>query len=79
MDAWSLCMGCGSSEETWAPGFGEQGEVSHLRAARTLPCTDLPSHPQNLRGHHRCGRCVYLPVQGLSKETVTIQDPEKPE
>lgn len=54
MDVLSLCMGCGSSEATWAPGFGEWGKVSHLRAAWALPRTDLPPCPQNLCGHHRC-------------------------
>lgn len=58
--------------------MGGQG-VAWGGASRAFPSADLPSRPQKLRGHLRCGRCVRLPMQGLSKETMTIQVSEKPE
>lgn len=60
-------------------GFGQQGKGSCSGVPRAFPSADLPSCPQKLRGHLRCGRCVRLSMQGLSKETMTIQVSEKPE
>lgn len=60
-------------------GLGQQGKGSCSVVPRAFPSADLPSCPQKLRGHLRCGRCVRLSMQGLSKETMTIQVPEKPE
>jgi len=55
----------------------EKGDA--LGQLEPFQATDLPSCPPKLRGHLRCDRCVGLPVQGLSKETMTIQVSEKPE
>lgn len=79
MDEWRERTGRGSSGAVRARGFGQQGNGRCLGAAQAFPSTDLPPCPQKLRGHLRCGRCVRWPMQGLSKETMTIQVSEKPE
>lgn len=77
MDEWHERTGCGSSGAVQVHGFGQQGKGSCSRAAQAFPSADLPSCPQKLHVHLRWGRCVRLPMQGLSKETMTIQVSEK--
>lgn len=79
MEEWHEGTGHSCLGAVLVPGFGQQGKGSHSGAAWAFPSTDLPSCPQKLRGHLRCGECVRLPMQGLSKETMTIQVSEKPE
>lgn len=74
-----LVQGWVSGVRPLEQGFGQQGKGSCSGVPWAFPGADLPSCPQKLRGHLRYGTCVRLSMQGLSKETMTIQVSEKPE